>query len=249
MNNTGYTNFDALEREGKFRKTLQLFGFPRMQPLRTKTFMAAVAVLSAGLLFLAFAQLLDLWDATGLGAAATFTGAGFAFWYWQSARYEASMDRYYDRLNLANTRYEKLSPDKYLMYMFMELDNLEYVIEKYKWGYITAEQAFRGLKLFYTHCREIKEDVQGAGKVPLNELASIWVGNGGYLTTTCHVVTHVCDEIANVKSNEEQRQLHGGIRGNPPGARTRRSAARWIGAASVLTLALVAAAASARAAD
>jgi hypothetical protein len=249
MNNTGYANFDALEREGKFRKTLQLFGFPKMQPLRTKTFMAVVALVSIGVVFLVVSQLPGLTNEKSFGAAASVTTAGFAFWYWQSARYEASMDRYYDRLNLANTRYEKLSPDKYLMYMFMELDNLEYVIEKYKWGYITAEQAFRGLKLFYTHCREIKEDVQGAGKVPLNELASIWVGNGGYLTTTCHVVTHVCDEIANVKSNEEQRQLHGGIRGNPPGAGKKRSAARWIGAASVVTLALVAAAASARAAD
>jgi hypothetical protein len=217
MKNLGYTNFDMVENNRQFDTVLRSFGFPKMRLVRTKTFLIGVGLLLLATLYLVLHLGAKFDGEKALGVATTVTGAVAAFWYWQSVRYEASMDHYYDRLNLANTRYEKLSPDKYLMYMFMELDNLEYVIEKYKWGYITAEQAFRGLKLFYTHCREIKEEVGGGGKVPLNELASMWVGNGGYLTTTCHVVTYVCDEITYAQEAEEKRRSHGGMHGNSSG--------------------------------
>jgi hypothetical protein len=97
---------------------------------------------------------------------------GFVFGYvqWIMARYEASLDRFYDRLDVANRRlgtmveqaWNRANPvdmagfDVYAnpprvgvglfdMWVFAELDNLEYIIEKYKWGFITAAQACRAL--------------------------------------------------------------------------------------------------------
>ncbi|MBC7456008.1 MAG: hypothetical protein H7335_20380 [Massilia sp.] len=119
-------------------------------------------------------------------------GAFFiAYQQWRAARFEASMDKYYDRLDVANRRLENLEGiNAYSMYVFMELDNLEYVIEKYKLGYITSEQAFRELKAFYRHCRNIKIE----GKLFRN-LALELVHDAGYQATTCLVVKKVYDDF------------------------------------------------------
>jgi len=75
---------------------------------------------------------------------------------WRDARQEASFERFYDRLNIANSRREKLGADPFTMYVFAELDNLEYVIERYKLGYMSAELACRGLETFKSRCRQVK---------------------------------------------------------------------------------------------
>jgi hypothetical protein len=94
-----------------------------------------------------------------LQVAAVVIGFGVAFYQWRLARYEASLEKYYDRLDIANRRLNTLieqawsnkpdpkefdvydNPPKvgvslFDMWVFAELDNLEYVIQKYRRGYI-----------------------------------------------------------------------------------------------------------------
>jgi hypothetical protein len=224
MNLIDYTNFDTLEHQRRFREGLRAFDFPKRKLIRTKPFLFGAGLVLTAVVYAVFALTLPLKGTDGISAAVGITTIVAAFAYWQSGRYEAATDRYYDRINLANTRYEKLSPDAYLMYMFMEVDNLEWVIEKYKWGYITPEQAFRGLKLFYTHCREIQERVPSGTKLPLSQLADAWVDKGGYLTTTCRVVKSVCEAINRAQAADDARKNHSSNQKNPV-----RSRAPWAG--------------------
>ena len=122
------------------------------------------------------------------------------YWQWREIRYESSLDKYYERLDLANTRLEnRTGCNKDIMYVFMELDNLEYVIEKYERGYIEAKQAFRGLKTFYVHCRNINDLQDDDGEVKgFKEMALKWVHKAGYHQITKDVVENVCKEFNSV---------------------------------------------------
>lgn len=92
---------------------------------------------------------------------------------WREARHELSMERYYERLEIPNRRHENRQSDgrriihekmkaclpelesedpDWLMYVYVELGNLEYVIGKYKLGYMRAKQACRGLRTFQLRC-------------------------------------------------------------------------------------------------
>jgi hypothetical protein len=92
----------------------------------------------------------------GANAATAVLGIGaFLVGYsqWRIARHEISMEHYYERLETANEarkclRDEQHKIDPMDMYIFVELDNLEYVLQKYKLGYMTPEQAWRGVKTF-----------------------------------------------------------------------------------------------------
>jgi hypothetical protein len=66
---------------------------------------------------------------------------------------------------------------EYTMYFFSEVDNLEYVIEKFKLGYINAIHAARSADTFRVRCR----DEQFRKKV--DEL----IDNVGYQETTITV--------------------------------------------------------------
>jgi hypothetical protein len=83
---------------------------------------------------------------------------------WRSAKQETSMERFYDRLKTANEARSELREDEHRiapmdMYVYTELDNLEYVVQKYKLGYMSAQQALRGVKTF----RSRLEGVTGFG--------------------------------------------------------------------------------------
>ena len=86
--------------------------------------------------------------ATGILALGTLL---VGYQQWRSAKHEASLERFYDRLETANERLAQLQHhrvDPFDMYIFAELDNLEYVAEKYRLGYMSVDHAFRGLKTF-----------------------------------------------------------------------------------------------------
>jgi hypothetical protein len=105
----------------------------------------------------------------------------FGFYQWRSSRYEKSMEDFYSRLNLANQRRESTQSARLVstllgqpwesneivdysqhlcgyndhlwsMYVYAELDNLEYVVEKYNLGYMEPRPALRGLRTFYQRC-------------------------------------------------------------------------------------------------
>lgn len=121
-------------------------------------------------------------DIPGSANAATALAALGAFFFgyrqWRSSRYEKSMEDFYSRLNLANQRREntelvcrllrhtwelkgvreappslcECDDHQWSMYVYAELDNLEYVVEKYNLGYMQPRHALRGLRTFYERC-------------------------------------------------------------------------------------------------
>jgi hypothetical protein len=132
-----------------------------------------IACLSVGLLALWLDPTAGLKDKLSIsGAVAAFV---VAYTQWQLARYEASLEKYYDRLDIANRRLNTLVEQSWNnkdgnkgfdvyqnppnvgvslfdMWVFAELDNLEYVIEKYRRGYVEAEATCRGVHAFKGRC-------------------------------------------------------------------------------------------------
>ena len=110
-----------------------------------------------------------------------------AYRQWRGARHEISIDKYYDRLEVANKRLEAVETDKPTpedMYVFAELDKLEYVIVKYEYGYISHLLALRALNNFKGICT----DRRG-----FKERAAHWVNQASYRAITRRVVNSVCE--------------------------------------------------------
>lgn len=97
---------------------------------------------------------------------------------WRAARNETSLDKFYDRLEVTNRQLDDCpavrsfagpwldeegrtseDPDSYYrtMYVYRELDNLEYAIAKYRIGFMSSESAGRSLRTFLARC-EASED-------------------------------------------------------------------------------------------
>lgn len=106
-----------------------------------------------------------------------------AYQQWRANKHETSIDKYYDRLDIANKRLEVL-PDvnKEDVYIFAELDKLEYVIMKYELGYISPHLALRGVKNFESLCKK---------RMGFKEKAKSWINNAAYLEATKAVVSKV----------------------------------------------------------
>jgi|GEM_PF-5137715 len=202
MTTPSYTDFNSLERAKKFSQTLKSFGFPEIHYTRKKGNIVFAFVIGLSVVFL---MLTETFGIKGQDAATAVFAIGsflLAFQQWDAARYEASLDKYYERLDLSNTRFEKLDDvDGYIMYIFMEIDNLEYIIEKYKWAYVSKVQAFRALKTFYAHCRDINQKNQHGVIESMNDLAEYWVEKAGYMNSTTSVIKKVCTHIKAVRGN------------------------------------------------
>lgn len=119
-----------------------------------------------------------------------FLGIGVAFagiYQWRSAKYEMSIDRFYERLSYTNTKLfewessrvllsEEWVDDKVFqreMYVYLELDNLEYIIQKYQHGFMEPHDAHRALTCFSSRCKNSRafkalaiENVSKAGYKP-----------------------------------------------------------------------------------
>jgi hypothetical protein len=125
-----------------------------------------------------------------------------AYQQWHENRYEISMDKYYERLDIANrTRREGGSTTFEMMrdsrpgsdevnankmeFLYTELDNLEYVAEKYYLGFMTPEQACRGLRTFQGRC--LAEEFRN--------LARTRVEKGDYNGKTSEIVRRVVSVI------------------------------------------------------
>jgi len=121
---------------------------------------------------------------------------------WRSARFETSIDKFYERLKASNKRLQEWTTARELvgavddqpnfqqsMYVFSEIDNLEYVIQKYKYGYMSAEQALRGVKTFKARCVHNK----------FRERAKNCLESGGYSTEIVGIFDNVCKEISQKK--------------------------------------------------
>jgi hypothetical protein len=82
----------------------------------------------------------------GVGALA------IAYVEWVLARRETSLDRFYEKLAFANARRNEVEGVEGMsaleLYIFSELDNLEYVIERYRFGYMSPALTLRAVQTF-----------------------------------------------------------------------------------------------------
>jgi hypothetical protein len=160
--------------------------------------------------------------ATAIAALVAFA---FGYQQWRSARHEKAMEDFYSRLTLANQKREgaKLvslllkhpwelkgvngdplflrgyKDHQWSMYVYSELDNLEYVVEKYYLGYMKPRHALRGLRTFYERCL----------RQCFRDRALQCVRFMGYNESTIKVVEQVCDDIE--KWQPPQSQATGSV--------------------------------------
>lgn len=189
---------EATRESWRARKQLKQYGF---------TSKSTLLELSLVLLILAFVSLV-IWiivrdfNLQRVPWSQAFTAvlslgiAIIAYRQWGGARHEISIDKYYDRLEVANRRLELVQnnkPSAEDMHAFAELDKLEYVITKYEYGYISAVLALRALENFKGLCRD---------RDGFSELASRWVKRAAYRKVTKEIVNKVCDECRSGSGSE-----------------------------------------------
>ena len=129
---------------------------------------------------------------------------------WRAARNETSLDKFYDRLEASNCLLDKWEAARPLagpwpndgrrdehdkdeayeeqMYVYRELDNLDYALAKYRIGFMSDENAHRSLRTFQARCLASREFCDLAIRST--------VGNPGYPDETRLVVERCCPEAA-----------------------------------------------------
>ncbi|HKH27691.1 MAG TPA: hypothetical protein VKA61_05055, partial [Sphingomicrobium sp.] len=106
---------------------------------------------STGAIALAVGYWAESWQlVTGiLGVGAL----GIAYIEWMLERRESAINKFYERLKISND-YRKSIKDTDLgmsdenLYVFSEIDNLEFVVEQYRIGYISPALALRAVNTF-----------------------------------------------------------------------------------------------------
>jgi hypothetical protein len=78
---------------------------------------------------------------------------GIAYVEWMLERRESAINKFYDRLKISNDyrnsiRDPNLGMSDENLYVFSEIDNLEFVIEQYRIGYISPALALRAVDTF-----------------------------------------------------------------------------------------------------
>ena len=86
------------------------------------------------------------------------------------------------------------------MYVYAELDNLEYVIEKYRLAYMSRHDALRGLRTFAERCQRRE----------FGQRAWWCVQFSGYNQTTIAVVERVLEKVRDRRLEEEARDREEG---------------------------------------
>jgi hypothetical protein len=183
-------------------RDLKDYGLNRGFAIRRRPWIYVSLVVLAAVAFGAYTHLyLDTQKLNGIQVATAVVALGafiLGYQQWRSARFETSIDKFYERLEASNKRLQEWATARELlgavddqqsfqqsMYVFSEIDNLEYVVQKYKYGYMSAEQARRGVKTFKARCKHDK----------FRERARSCIKLGGYTEETEGIFNNVCEEI------------------------------------------------------
>ncbi|MBD1825102.1 hypothetical protein H6F51_21795 [Cyanobacteria bacterium FACHB-DQ100] len=137
------------------------------------------------------------------GLAATIIaigGAAVAYEQWIETKKDSALDKYYERLNLTNEGFYRWNktremfphfwnvegniPYEWVMYVYLELDNLEYATTKYQDGSMEPEIVFRSLVTFISRCQS---------KTFLKLAESLVEKSIGYSPTTKAVVIKIAN--------------------------------------------------------
>jgi len=151
--------FTAYVKDEVFRR----FGINRKKNWSYYVFPFGFVVLVLFLVVAVIVKNADFWKAI------TFVAGIYALFQWKLVREEISFDKYFDRLEGANSQggvfhYSKnVVPHltvpydhKEALYVYFELDMLDYIVGKYKNGYMDVMDAFRGLVTYFSRCESEK---------------------------------------------------------------------------------------------
>ncbi len=158
-------------------QTLRAYGFARRPTGRLWVF-GTVAALLLPVSILAAVVVSRLTEASlpaSLAPFLTFEILLLGLWQWRAQRSEISLDRYFDRLELANKyrleyfgKYaeacatdgavqgedrQRAVQQFYFFYVFTEIDSLEYAARRYHYGYMPDDLAERAVLTFENRCR------------------------------------------------------------------------------------------------
>lgn len=187
-----------------FQETLKAAGF-RRPPLLRRFGTGTVVFLIALILILQIGSAISNEEPEWpdiLKALAGFVIFSVGYLQWRAARHEITLDKLYDKLDLANKKFdawriehlkgnpEKLEDHLHTMFVFAELDNLEYVLEKYQLGYASRELAERALRNFESRCSE-SERFRNTALYFLGAEEGKQVAQG-FQPTTRMIVRHAC---------------------------------------------------------
>jgi hypothetical protein len=164
-------------RRGELRRTLATAGFVRSRQARFQSLVTvALIVLALAVVLAISARFPGVFTAEGMreSAVAAVLGVGvlvLGLQQWRAARKELSLDKFYERLAATNRwldEYEEARPFagpwpskdgesdvrafRKRMYVYLELDNLEYALAKYNLGYMDLQDAYRSLRTFRQRC-------------------------------------------------------------------------------------------------
>jgi hypothetical protein len=137
---------------------------------------------------------------------------------WRAARSEISLDKFWDRLAATNKKLDewkvvrryagpwdhlagRKSEESYQcrMYVYLELDSLEYAIAKYRIGYMSYEDAYRSLNTFRQRCKASGEFRRLAREGAEQNVA--------YDPWTFHVVVEACNWAEKTDEWYEDKKL------------------------------------------
>ncbi len=129
----------------------------------------------------------------------------FTYQQWADSRREESLDRFYQRLGQVNARYAQWEGARALvpsfwqfaeddgkhpayekqLYVYLELDNLEYMLVRYELGFVSKELLMRALRTFAS--RMVHKGFR--------DLAGDLVNGAGYSQLTGAVVNAICKKL------------------------------------------------------
>ena len=161
------------KRERISRKTLKTLGVKQSLGIRFGPYFILFFILIISICFF----LLDIWEITSiewktlLTPIVTVFALLLAYHQWKHLRNEVSISGSLERLDIVNSYFKNPENDKIIkyyfgqdptwdkgienreewgkrIYIFMELDNLQYALEKYRLGYSSAYQAMRIVDVF-----------------------------------------------------------------------------------------------------
>lgn len=192
------------------KREVERFGFRRTFSVRHGAWIfiggvTAVALVAGILAQKLLFQLSGPETVTAIVAVSAFI---LGYQQWSAARNEIALDKYYERLEITNQRLDKWPAARLLagtwpaadnsqhfkeeelfhrtMYVYRELDNLEYAVVKYRLGYMSSETALRCLRTFRVRCQSSEFRDITLKCISVNE---------GYEPATIEVVKAACSNI------------------------------------------------------
>lgn len=159
------------QEEDNIKEELEALGIRRSKNIFINPWLTALMILALGLGLTVFlGRLYKLDDYTQL-ASMILAGGAFlvGLQQWKLSRAELAFDKFYERLDIVNNRLDQWPAARNMvkqfwgeadideeyqkrMYVYVEIDNLEYATQKYKMRFMVLDDVYREVTLFESRC-------------------------------------------------------------------------------------------------